>query len=534
VVQAVRWLCGEKVDAELLRSGAESASAEALFDLSSRPELTSLLEELGIDPSEDGLLRIRRELHRGGRSRAFLDGRRTSAAHLSRVCEALLQLQSQHQQTQLLDARRHRKLLDACGVDASLRSRWRNAFGAWNDARRALSEWERRREEIRAQREILEYQRGELREAGLREGEMEDLLARVNLGVGGARILEAAAAARERLEDEDRGALRSLAEASARLGHFSSQLSELEEVEELLVQAQELAGEAARILERFGDAAEIDPARLEADQSRLARLEELCRKYRRTEAELVLHLTQLEAQLDAEEWGEEAPTRLTAPLEQSRLECERVGNELLRERRRQAKATARAANSLLSDLGMPEAELVFEVEPLRDAAGPMKIAGNKVLPTSAGPEGVRLLVRTNRGESLGPVERIASGGELSRIGLVLRTLAVEDRQPALLVLDEVDAGVGADLGPAIADRLIAMSARVQLLVVTHLPAIAARAGRHLLAEKGPSGDRTVSRILEVRGEERVEELTRMIGGAHRAARALATQLLQADRLEGAS
>ena len=175
VVQAVRWLRGEKTDPDLIRSGEETASAEALFDLQGRPELVALLEELGVDAPEDGVLRLRRELHRGSRSKAFLEGRRTSAASLSRVCEGLLQLQSQHQQTQLLDPASHRGLLDACGVDPTLRLAWAEAWTRWQAARSAVTEWKRVRDEIGAQRELLEYQRNELREAGLQAGEIDAL-----------------------------------------------------------------------------------------------------------------------------------------------------------------------------------------------------------------------------------------------------------------------------------------------------------------------------------------------------------------------
>jgi DNA repair protein RecN (Recombination protein N) len=183
---------------------------------------------------------------------------------------------------------------------------------------------------------------------------------------------------------------------------------------------------------------------------------------------------------------------------------------------------------------MAEAELSFELDLKPDPQGTIKLAGTRITPAKEGPGSVRLLVRTNRGEALGPIERIASGGELSRISLVLQTLAVQGTRPALLILDEVDAGVGADLGPALARRLEAMADTLQVLVITHLPAVAAAASTHLVAQKSSRGDRTLARINQVSGDERLAELSRMVGGEKRAAGQVARGLLRSSRARASS
>ena len=198
---------------------------------------------------------------------------------------------------------------------------------------------------------------------------MEELRESVALLEGGARLLEAAALARARREDDDGGLVQGLAQAGAGLESGAAPLSELEEPRDLLLPAPENAAAAARVLERFTDGAELDPSRLEEDQARLATLEEFCRKYRRTESELLTLLDQLERQLDAEEYGDQLPARLSGPLAEAQRGCEDLGGKLVRERHKQAKASARKGTALLAQLVMPEAELCFEVEPRRDPDG---------------------------------------------------------------------------------------------------------------------------------------------------------------------
>ncbi len=525
VVQAVRWLRGEKTDETLIRRGEEKSSAEAVFDLSGRDDLLRVLTELGLEPGEDGLLTLRRELRRNGKSAAFVDGRRTSAAHLSRICSQLLQLQSQHQQTKLLDPSAHVRLLDDCGVDPGLREEWRQAWKEWRMRREEMETWRRRNEAFQAQREIYEYQRRELEEAALVEGEMEALRERVALAAGGARLLEAAQEANQLLDGEESGALGQITAAAARLAGLPPDIEVFSESGELLMQAEELVLDAARQLERFLDAAHFDPAQLDADQARLARLEELTRKYGRSEHELIAYLQELQERLAENAASGEPPAELAKALQQATERLQSAASALSKARRKVARSVARQAAVLLGELGMPQAELSFALTPRSDPEGELRVGGSRVHAHRDGPERVQLLVRANPGESLAPLEKAASGGELSRIGLILRSLAVQGRQPALLVLDEVDAGVGADLGPAIARRLAALSTSVQILAITHLPAVAAVARQHLLATKDQRGERTLSRVEPVFGKERLAELTRMIGGARREAEILAQSLL---------
>ncbi len=529
VVEALQWLRGERVDRGLVRQGAGQASAEALFDLTQRQELLDRLAELGIDVPEDGMIRLRREVKAEGRSRAWIGARLTTAAVLQGACAILVELQSQHHQLALLSPRAHRDLLDACGIDPQLSVLYEAARERYERARQEVERWQRRRQQIREQRDMLEFQFRELDDAGPRGGEIEELRARVARLSGGVQLFEAVAEAREALDHEDSGALRQLARAQARLESVGHDLPPLAEALDALTTALDLAQDAAMGLSGFADEEESEPQALELAQSRLALLETLCRKYARTENELVELHQQLERELTDIGTHDEVPPELAEGLEVTRNEVESRAKALFRARRTLAQRVAKDAKPLLEGLGMPQATLEFEVEPMRDAEGPIKLNGARVRPGPGGAEDISLRVRTNVGERAGAIERVASGGELSRFGLVLRTLSAGHRRPALTILDEVDAGLSADLGPAVAQRLQAMSAHTQLLVISHLPAVAAAAGRHLVARKEPRGSRTISDVAVIEGDERLAELARMIGGSGNGPLRLARELLRSQR-----
>ena len=531
VVEALRWIAGGDVDRNVMREGATSASAEAVFDLDGRDDVLEQLADLGVETGSDGFLVLRREVRREGRTRAYLNGRASSAALLQSVCERLIEMQSQHEQMRLRRGSEHVHVLDELGVDVDVRRQWRVAHDAWLALLREIAAWESRQRQLRDQRELLEFQRRELKAAALQGDEMDELRARVALLEGGAQLVENAAAVLARLQSDEDGAQRVLAEATHRLRHVPEDLHDLVEARDRIEAAIDLVQDAERTLERFVDAADVDPEALAQDQARLAELQTLTRKYGMTEGELVALRDRLESELGGLSDDGTLPPALARRHDEAIANLVETGSVLDRARRRVARRVERDAPALLEELGMPGATLRFEFVPEEDAESPVRIDGRRVRVFADGPSRVAIVVRTNPGERPGPVETVASGGELSRIGLVLRTLASGRRAAALLVLDEVDAGLGADLGPAMARRLRALAERGQVLVITHLPAVAAAADTQLVAAKSTEDGRTVSRIQTVEGDTRVVELQRMIGARDRRSHELATSLLQGRGIE---
>ena len=526
VVEALRWLRGERIDHSLLRPGSQVASAEAMFDLNDRGDLVRALTDLGVEPPIDGLLRIRRELRANGRSRAFIGPTPTTASTLAAVSRDLVQLESQHRQLALLDPASHVRLLDDCGVAPALVAEFQAAY---DEHRALLVELEAFRAEqrrVEADRELLEYQRGELDQAQIQVGEMEELRVSVARLSGGARLLESVAQAHAIVSSEDIDLGARLGEALAALRSVDAGVEELEAATEQLELARESVVDAARALETFLDADAFDPGQLDSIQARLSELEQLARKYGRDEVELIAYLEQLRARLGATELKGGMPAELAARLESAVDRLQGAARKLERARKSTARRVAGDAPRLLAELGMPDAEIEFRIEVRASKGGPIRIGSATAQPTRSGASEIRLHVRTNLGGDTGPVERVASGGELSRIGLVLRALASDRARPAVLILDEIDAGLGADLGPALAARLADMASRSQLLVISHLPAVAAAAKCHLMTRKRARAEDTVSTVVKIDGQARVDEIARMLGGANADELRLAQQLLE--------
>ncbi|HEX9640888.1 MAG TPA: AAA family ATPase, partial [Candidatus Krumholzibacteria bacterium] len=262
VVEALRWLRGERIDRSLLRAGTAMASAEALFDLHERPAARARLSELGMDLPEDGFLRVRRELRANGRSVAYLGTQQTSAGVLAGVIGELVVLQSQHQQLALLNPSRHVELLDAAGVSRALVEDYSSSRDEYFDCQRRADEFRAQRARIESERDLLEYQRRELDAAGLRDGESAELLQLVQRLSGGAKLLAAVARAHEALSDDESGVIPQLGHAASEL-NVADGILELEEAAEQLVAARELSDDAARTLERFLGSDELDPRALD-------------------------------------------------------------------------------------------------------------------------------------------------------------------------------------------------------------------------------------------------------------------------------
>lgn len=527
VVQALRWIAGDDVDRDVVRAGADSASAEAVFDLSARPDVCEALDSLGVRVGSDAHLVLRREVRREGRTRALVNGRVGSAALLREITSRLLEMQSQHEQLMLRRASAHAQVLDGLGVDTRIVEAWNTALMDFRDVEQEIEAFTARQQRLREQREVLEYQRRELEGAQLEGNELDALRERVAAQEGGAALVENAADALARLESDEGGALTVLGESLARLKNAPDALTRLVEAREQIEAAVDLLQEAQRGLERFVAGRELDPEALARDQERLALLIDLTRKYSMTEEELVSLHERLQRELG--EIGEDGalPAALRTRRDEALTSLADAGTALDRQRRKIARRVQKDAGALLTELGMAGAEIRFDLIPEEDPHSPLRIAGRRVRPASAGPSRVELVVRTNPGERPGPIQNVASGGELSRIGLVLRSLSAKRHGAVVLVLDEVDAGLGADLGPALARRLRALADRGQVLVISHLPAVAAAGDTQLVASKTTEGSRTMSRIESVEGESRVREIQRMLGGENPRSHAMATQLLGA-------
>ena len=513
---------GMRADAGLVRSGAEQASVTACFAPPEGHPVSGLLAEQGIE-AEDELV-LRRVVGRDGRSRAFVNDQPVGVALMRRAGALLVEVQGQHEQLGLADPSSHAGLLDAFAVPGELRAATADAWRCWRDELGALAAARAAFADAERDEEWLRHAVGELAGLAPREGEEEELAAERQRLQLGERRAEAVAAALSELSPRDRrspapvAALRAASRALQRLvaasqadaaNPVAAALAALEHAEEALAEAETL-------LTRLAADAEADPRRLEQAEERLVALRAAARKHQVAVAELPAWHDGLRARLEALESGADEVGRLEQAASRARQAYVGAAAELSGARRVAAGRLERAVAKELPPLRLEKARFAVEIAPLAEPDW-----------GSGGTDAVRFLIAPNPGQELAPLARVASGGELSRLMLALKVVLAAGSPVPTLVFDEVDSGIGGATAAAVGDRLARVAARLQVLVVTHSPQVAARGGAHLLVAKAAGRGRASTLVGRLDARARREEIARMLAGETitEAARAAADDLL---------
>ena len=510
---------GARAESGLVRAGAEQASVAAVFAPPPQHPAFALLAEQGIE-AEDEIV-LRRVLARDGRSRAFANDSPVGAALLRRVGALLVEVQGQHDQMGLADPSGHAALLDAFGVSQPLRDTVAARHRAWREAAQALADAQTAIEAAQRDQDFLRHAVEELSALAPHPGEEEALAAERQALQQGEKRAEAFASALSELTPRDRrssspaAALRAAGRALQRLigpegdGPAAPVLA-------LLEQAETALAEAETLLSRLADSAQADPRLLERTEERLFALRAAARKHGVAVAELSDLLASLRGRLVALETGEAEIAGLHRAAAAARAEYAAACAELSHSRRDSAARLDRAIARELPPLKLDRARFVTDIAPLPE--------------TDWGPQGadaVRFLIATNPGQEPGPLGRVASGGELSRLLLALKVVLAGSSPVPTMVFDEVDSGIGGATAAAVGERLARVAEQVQVLLVTHSPQVAARGAAHLLVAKSAGKGRAETRVDPLDGGARREEIARMLAGetVTEAARAAADSLL---------
>lgn len=514
LIDALGLALGERASPDRIRDGAEAGRVDAVFLLGQAlgPKLATLLEEAGLEPDEEGRLILTREITRAGRSTARINGRPVTTALLRQVGALLVEIHGQGDNQALLDPDQQLEWLDAlAGPEvAALRAQLAEKVAALRElaARlRALAADPRERER---ELDLLRFQRDEIDAARLEPGEEEELATRRRLLAGAERLARHLAEAYETLYAAGSSAADRLAAAARALEEASTIDPDLASLARRVRGLEYEVEEAARDVRARAGAVEHDPAALAQVEERLARLQDLKRKYGDSVEEILAYRRQV-----AERIGElEDAAERVATLEADRRRVLAEGTDLARRlhqaRRQAAQRLARDLQPILAALGMPGAGLSVAFQAVPDPDG-VPWEGGPVRLTEKGVDRVEFLLAPNPGEAPRPLARAASGGERSRVMLALRSLHVTAGEVPTVIFDEVDTGVGGETAWAVGQRLAALSRARQVLCVTHLAPITALADRHLAVRKETRGGRTRTRIRILTGDERLEELARMLG-----------------------
>lgn len=508
IVGSLDFVLGGKADRDRIAGGAERGRVEALFDISALPRVQSALAEMGLE-TEDGLLPVCREILQSGRSVCRVAGEVVTVAQLRAVMAPLLDLHGQHAHQSLLDPAKHLQFLDALG-DAEHRAateRVRALYGEWSAIARALREIETNDRERARREDMLRFQLEELDGAKLRAGEEDELTRQRALMRNAEKIRSGLEEAYGALSGDETGelpgALDALQQAAKALGGLSKYDGRFEtlsvQLNDAMYAAESVAGELDGLREECG----VDPRRLEQVESRLDQLDRLRRKYGATTVEMIAFRERVRAELDSTASSEEKREALKKQEKAAKAAFMKEAQALSEARRALAKACEGRVAAQLAALEMKSA--VFEVAFSEDAA-----------PSADGLDAVEFRLSANRGEPPRPLQKAASGGELSRVMLALKCVEAENDGVPTLVFDEIDTGVGGATGVAIAEKLREVGAKRQVLCVTHLPQIAAAARTQFWVEKSVRDGRTHTDARELDTDGRVEAVAQMLGGGETA------------------
>jgi DNA repair protein RecN (Recombination protein N) len=513
---------GARADIGLIRRGADQASVTASFFPPLGHPVFALLAEQGMEADDEIVLR--RVLTKDGRSRAFLNDQPVGAALLRRAGALLVEVQGQHEQMGLADPVGHAALLDAFGVAPKLRDGVSGAFREW---RRAVTALKAAREAIAAAQrdeEWLRYAVDELAKLSPQPGEEEALSIERQRLQQGERRAEAIASALSELSPRDRrgpgpaAALRGAGRALGKLIGPNDTDNPAGPAMAALERAEEALAEAEMLLSRLAAEAEADPRLLEQAEERLFALRASARKHNISVIDLPGLLDTLSSRLAALDTGTAEISALEAAAAAARTTYGAAAKALSDARHIASGKLERAVAKELPPLRLEKARFFAEVAPLPEAEW-----------NAGGADGVRFLIATNPGQEPGPLAKIASGGELSRLMLALKVVLSEGSAVPTLVFDEVDSGIGGATAAAVGERIARVAERVQVLVVTHSPQVAARGVAHLRVAKQQAKDRTATLVEVLSNPDRREEIARMLAGERitEAARAAADDLLGA-------
>jgi len=522
IIDAVGLALGTKGEAEQIRTGAEGATVEAAFDLQG-DEARRLLSDSGIECPPDEFLCVRRILLREGKSKAYLNGRLSSAAWLRELGELLIEIHGQHQGVVLTQPFRQRLLLDAyAGLTGDVA-----AFRALYNRRQALrAELESLHagEREKAQRlDQLQYQRGEIAAARLHDGEEDALIQERTILTHAERLHAAAHLGYEGLYGEQGSVAGRLDAIAAKLRGAQGIDPRLKEVVEACDAAIASVEDAAAQLRDYRERVAFDPERLEQVEGRLHEIGKLKRKYGGSVAEILAWATSAEDELQRLMGSEERGQQAERDLAKLEGVLTQQATTLTVRRTAAAERLAGAVQEELQALKMERAAFAVQVRTRPGSDGACLQAH--------GADEVEFLIAPNPGEELKPLGRIASGGELSRVMLAIKAILAAADQIPTLIFDEVDVGIGGGMAEVVGQKLWAIGRGRQVLSITHLPQIAALADRHLMIRKRVKGVRTDIAVQVLEDEERIREIARMLGGKERSGAPLqhAQEILETAR-----
>lgn len=504
LVGALSVILGGKADTEAIRTGKEEAVISGVFNVADNVEALEWLQQRGISPEDDAVI-VRRTVKRQGRGGIYMQNVPVTRSDLGEFADLLVDLHSQHEHQSLFNEENHRKLLDRYAGCEEPAAQVRSKFVEVGELRRRLEELSNKERDRARELELLEFAVKEIEAARLQPGE-EEKLEQEKQVLGQYERLYSLIEEFQGLMNESRdGAVGAVRKARSVMGHITEIDPTLSEAGGRLESAFFELEDIADTVRDYASSMAFDPGRLEACESRLAQIHKLEKKYGATVAEVIDYADRAKEEIERLSDADAHKEELTRRISEEEKELYRIAQELSRKRTEAAKTLQGGIESILATLAMEKAQFSVQVEQKQSSRG-RPVCG----PT--GIDKVAFMISPNPGEPVKSLTSIASGGEISRVMLAIKSVLAASDTVSTLVFDEIDTGVGGEVAVAIGEHLSALAKHTQVLAITHLASIAARANLHVRIEKHAADTRTVVGAHALADEARVQEIARMLSG----------------------
>lgn len=501
IIDAIGQLIGMRASSDFVRHGEKKAIIEGIFDIDNSKEAISVLNELDIDIDEDFLL-VKREIFSSGKSICRINNQIVTLQDLRKVMQELLDIHGQHETQTLLKQKYHLKLLDDYAENqySSVKEQYETTFNEYKEKKKELEELQSADQALLQRLDLMKFQFEELQEASLKEGEITQLESDIKRIQNSEKLSLALNNAHVTLTDEHA--------ITDRLYELSNHLQTIDDIipgrfkklKEDIDQFYYTLEDAKHELYDEMSNTEFDEQLLNELESRMNLLNNLKRKYGKTIDELITYQSKLESEISKIENYEESTSQLKEEIDLLYEKVIKYGQSLSKERRIVARTLRDHIVAEIQNLQMKDANLEISFQPLET-------------PTIEGIEFVEFLISPNKGEPLKSLNKIASGGELSRIMLALKSIFVESRGQTAILFDEVDSGVSGQAAQKMAEKMRDIAKYIQVICISHLPQVASMSDHHLLISKMSKNDRTTTQVKELKKEDKIDEIARMISGA---------------------
>ena len=501
IIDAIGQLIGMRASSDFVRHGEKKAIIEGIFDIDNSKEAISVLNELDIDIDEDFLL-VKREIFSSGKSICRINNQIVTLQDLRKVMQELLDIHGQHETQTLLKQKYHLKLLDDYAENqySRVKEQYETTFNEYKEKKKELEELQSADQALLQRLDLMKFQFEELQEASLKEGEITQLESDIKRIQNSEKLSLALNNAHVTLTDEHA--------ITDRLYELSNHLQTIDDIipgrfkklKEDIDQFYYTLEDAKHELYDEMSNTEFDEQLLNELESRMNLLNNLKRKYGKNIDELITYQSKLENEIAKIENYEESTSQLKEEIDLLYEKVIKYGQSLSKERRIVARTLREHIVAEIQNLQMKEANLEISFQPLET-------------PTIEGIEFVEFLISPNKGEPLKSLNKIASGGELSRIMLALKSIFVESRGQTAILFDEVDSGVSGQAAQKTAEKMRDIAKYIQVICISHLPQVASMSDHHLLISKMSKNDRTTTQVKELKKEDKIDEIARMISGA---------------------